>query len=183
MDAIETSLLNDPDPYNPVNSQSTWPAASHSVVQIRGGGYSSSVHKFLLRGYFYYFEWVSLISFESHSYLTGVFAAQLRRHLSNINVISNRQLVIWYYSKRKRKQQNSGNRFKTSHFWYVIHPVRFDFSLPIWPGLQWIYLKDGWFITHMSSFSSFETWETGFHLEKKSCHKKYAPHDFIGFLS
>ena len=33
--------------------------------------------------------------FASHSYLTGVTAAELRQHLSNMNMIFNRQPVFW----------------------------------------------------------------------------------------
>ena len=42
---------------------------------------------------------VPVILFASHSYLTGVTAAELRQHLSNMNMIFKRQLVFWQWWK------------------------------------------------------------------------------------
>ena len=44
---------------------------------------------------------VPIIFIESHSYLTGVTAAELQRHLSNMNVTLNKQLLFLAMMKKR----------------------------------------------------------------------------------
>ena len=62
--------------------------------------------------------WISY--FQPHSYLSGVFAAVLRWHLSNMNVISNRQPVISLFWKLA-KYWNGVNWLSNPHSrWLVL---------------------------------------------------------------
>ena len=60
---------------------------------------------------------VPLRLYESHLYLTGATAAELRRHLSNINVIFNNWHV--FFGNAESSENNGENWLSTPHHWSV----------------------------------------------------------------